>query len=88
LSLDHLGLFTAILDALGISELKDGLNTKICECKLSHSEIIKALIINVWISLSEGCRYFQAISRILRWNAFFIQELFQQILMKMLLQDS
>jgi hypothetical protein len=38
LSLDHLGLVTAIFDALGISELIDGLIPKTRECKLSHSE--------------------------------------------------
>jgi len=46
LSLDHLGLVAAIFDALGISELIDGLIPKTRECNLSHSEIIKALIIN------------------------------------------
>jgi transposase len=46
LSLDHLGLVAAIIDALGISELIDGLIPKTRECKLSHSELIKALILN------------------------------------------
>jgi hypothetical protein len=38
LSLDHLGLVAAIIDALGISEFIDGLIPKTRECKLSHSE--------------------------------------------------
>lgn len=42
LSLDHLGLIAAIFDALGISELTDGLIPKTRECKLSDSEIIEA----------------------------------------------
>ncbi len=46
LSLDHLGLIAAVFDALGISELIDGLIPKTRDCRLSHSEIIKALIIN------------------------------------------
>lgn len=46
LSLDHLGLVAAIFDALGISELIDGLIPKTRDCKLSHAAIIKALIIN------------------------------------------
>ena len=46
LSLDHLGLVAAIFDALGISEVIDGLIPKTRDCKLSHSAIIKALIIN------------------------------------------
>jgi transposase len=46
LSLDHLGLVAAIFDALGISEVIDGLIPKTRNCKLSHSAIIKALIIN------------------------------------------
>jgi hypothetical protein len=44
LSLDHLGLVAAIFDALGISEVIDGLIPKTRDCKLSHSAIIKALI--------------------------------------------
>ena len=46
LSLDHLGLVAAIFDALGISEVIDELIPKTRDCKLSHSAIIKALIIN------------------------------------------
>ena len=37
LSLDHLGLVAAIFDALGISEVIDGLIPKTRDCKLSHS---------------------------------------------------
>ncbi len=46
LSLDHLGLVAAIFNALGISEVIDELIPKTRDCKLSHSAIIKALIIN------------------------------------------
>jgi hypothetical protein len=44
LSRDHLGLVVAIFDALGISELIDGLIPKTRECRLSHSEIINTFI--------------------------------------------
>lgn len=40
LSLDHLGLVAAIFDALGISEVIDGVIPKTRDCKLSHSAII------------------------------------------------
>jgi len=46
LSHDHLGLVVAIFDALDISEVIDESIPKICNCKLSHSAIIKALVIN------------------------------------------
>jgi len=46
LSLDHLGLVAAIFDALGISEVIDESIPKTRNCKLSHSAIIKALVIN------------------------------------------
>jgi len=46
LSLDHLGLVAAIFDFLGISAIIDELIPKTRNCKLSHSEIIKGLIIN------------------------------------------
>ena len=46
LSLDHLGLVAAIFDFLGISVIIDELIPKTRNCKLSHSEIIKGLIIN------------------------------------------
>ena len=45
LSLDHLGLVAAIFDALGISEVIDESIPKTHNCKLSHSAIIKALVI-------------------------------------------
>jgi transposase len=46
LSLDHLGLVAAIFDSLGISSVIDELIPKTRDFKLSHSAIIKALIIN------------------------------------------
>mgnify|MGYP001164759253 CR=1 FL=1 len=50
LSLDHLGLVAAIFDFLGISEIIDELIPKTRNCKLSHSEIIKAFD-NKWIGI-------------------------------------
>ena len=46
LSLDHLGIVVAIFDAFGISEVIDEFIPKARKCKLGHSAIIKAFIIN------------------------------------------
>jgi len=46
LSLDHLGLVAGIFDELGVSEVIDEAMPKTRDCKLSHSAIIKGLIIN------------------------------------------
>jgi len=46
LSIDHLGLVAGIFDELGISEVIDEAMPKTRECKLTHSAIIKGLILN------------------------------------------
>jgi transposase len=46
LSLDHLGLVAGIFEELGISEVIDEAIPKTRECKLTHSAIIKSLILN------------------------------------------
>lgn len=46
LSLDHLGLVASVFDGLGISEIIDAAMPKTRDYKLSHSAIIKGLVIN------------------------------------------
>jgi len=46
LSLDHLGLVACVFDGLGISEIIDAAMPKTRDYKLSHSAIIKGLVIN------------------------------------------
>ena len=46
LSLDHLGLVAGIFDELGISEVIDEAIPKTRECNLTHSAIIKGLLLN------------------------------------------
>jgi len=84
LSLDHLGLVAAIFDALGISEVIDELIPKTRDCKLSHSSIIKALIINGLGFVERRLYIFPSYFENLALERLFSQVSFQETLMKTL----
>jgi transposase len=84
LSLDHLGSVAAIFDSLGISEVIDELMPKTRDFKLSHSAIIKALIINGLGFVERRLYIFPSYFENLALERLFYQELSRKTLMKTL----